>query len=484
MSRRNDKRVERILRGMGRVVSGTILDGGTLTLVPDSPAIHRRGDIPQVRCTIEEGPDGRRLLDLSANGDTWAADADGDPWPQLEALVRDTFRPDADPRLEFELSGPTNHVVCTVWTLLDIDIVNANAIEWALAGVCNAVEQCDAVLEMLEHVGPRRRAMREDPFASSPAPDSDGADAHDGDEEAGPTAVAEVAGDPPVEDFRDVLAELEALIGLAPVKALIGRLALQQRVAAERRARGLPAVAPSPHLVFLGNPGTGKTTVARLVGRLYRSLGLLERGHVVEVDRAGLVGAYIGHTAIKTREVCESALDGVLFIDEAYMLAGTGQDFGPEAIATLLTFMEANRGRFVVVTAGYPAEMQVFLDNNPGLRSRFDAVLDFPDYEDREMLRILDDLIERNGYRMDPAARQIAARTIASWPRTRGFANAREVRRLFDQIVGNHAIDAGQAMDASSRLSTVDLQRIGAEHVPAPLIIEAPVDDRRAGPYL
>jgi hypothetical protein len=478
MSRRNDKKVDRILRGMGAVVSGTILDGGTMTLVPDSPAIRRRVGIPQVRCTIEEGPDGRRLLDLSANGDTWAADADGDPWPQLEALVRDTFRSDADPRLEFELSGPTNHVVCTVWTLLDVDTADANAIEWALAGVCNAVEQCDAVLEMLEHVGPRRRAMREEPFASSPAPDADT------DDETDATPVVASADDPPFEDFRDVLAELEALIGLAPVKALIARLALQQRVATERRDRGLPALAPSPHLVFRGNPGTGKTTVARLVGRLYRSLGLLERGHVVEVDRAGLVGAYIGHTAIKTREVCESALHGVLFIDEAYTLAGTGQDYGPEAIAALLTFMEANRGRFAVVVAGYPAEMEAFLDNNPGLRSRFDAVVDFPDYDDDEMLEILDTLVVDNGYVMDDDARAAAARLVASWPRDRGFANAREVRRLFDEIVGRHAVSAAIAMDEQTRLATAALQRLGVEHVPVPRVAREPSPRPRHGPYL
>ena len=202
----------------------------------------------------------------------------------------------------------------------------------------------------------------------------------------------------------------------------------------------MKAIAPSPHLVFTGNPGTGKTTVARLVGQLYKSLGLLSSGHVIEADRTTLVSGYLGQTALKTRDVCKRALNGVLFIDEAYGLAVGGRDYGSEVIETLLTFMEAHRGDFVVVVAGYPDKMDHFMRSNPGLASRFDLTVDFPDYSDRELMQIFEDLVKENQYSLTDGARQRLQSEVSGWVRGENFGNARDVRKLFNNVVGAQAL--------------------------------------------
>ena len=238
----------------------------------------------------------------------------------------------------------------------------------------------------------------------------------------------------------EVLEALNSLVGLAPVKEVVHQLVARQRVEQLRAGKGMKVVLPSPHLVFTGNPGTGKTTVAHLVGELYSTLGILKKGHVVEVNRSGLVAAYVGQTALKTRAVCTQALGGVLFIDEAYSLLGDGNDFGAEAIEELLTFMEAHRGEFVVVAAGYPEQMETFLSSNPGLRSRFDTVVHFPDFNDDELLAIFEKLVTENEYTLRGAAVSAAKFLIKNMERGTSFGNGREMRRLFHQVLDVHAM--------------------------------------------
>ena len=249
---------------------------------------------------------------------------------------------------------------------------------------------------------------------------------------------------------------------------MVRGLAAQQRVERERQKYGLQPANLSPHLVFTGSPGTGKTTVARLIGRMFKEIGLLSTGHVVEVDRSSLVAKYVGQTAIKTKEACEKAIGGVLFIDEAYSLIGTGVDFGHEAIEALLTFMESHRGKCVVIVAGYEAEMAAFIASNPGLRSRFDRTIDFPDYSDDELVTIFDGLVEAHDYVLEDAARAAVRSYIAAMPRGEGFGNARDTRRLFNDVVCNHA----SMLSSVAKPTKQQLQLIPAGAIPA---VPAPV---------
>jgi SpoVK/Ycf46/Vps4 family AAA+-type ATPase len=221
---------------------------------------------------------------------------------------------------------------------------------------------------------------------------------------------------------------------------MVKQLVATRQNQAQRKAVGLKVQHLSPHLVFTGNPGTGKTTVARLVGRIYKELGLLESGHVVETERAGLIGGYVGQTAIKTLKVCESALGGVLFIDEAYAITNdSGLSFGQECIQTLLTFMENNRGNVAVVVAGYPVEMERFLGSNPGLRSRFDSTIHFPDYSASELEEIFLSLMKSNDYMMGEIALTKLRRVLQDLPTRGDYANGRDVRKLFQKVTTSQA---------------------------------------------
>lgn len=241
--------------------------------------------------------------------------------------------------------------------------------------------------------------------------------------------------------IEEVWSSFSSLVGMAQPREEVRRLMAAARVQKWRQAHGLPGQEPSRHLVFLGNPGTGKTTVARLLGRAYGAVGLLKRGHLVEVGRADLVGQYVGHTAPKTEAVIKSALGGVLFIDEAYSLTqNTGNDFGPEAIATLVQLMEVHRDELVVILAGYSDEMQGFLNSNPGLRSRFRQVFDFPDFTNNELVQIFERMVEGGGFIAEPAVIEVFRQLLPSEPRAQSFGNARWVRNVFEETLVRQAL--------------------------------------------
>jgi hypothetical protein len=272
-------------------------------------------------------------------------------------------------------------------------------------------------------------------------------------------AVAEEPAEPQP-TLAELLAKLDALIGLKHVKEQVHRQVALLRVNQLREAKGLKTADVSRHLVFVGNPGTGKTTVGRLVGQIYRALGILEKGTLVETDRSGLVAGFLGQTAIKTQEMIQKALGGLLFIDEAYALA-TDQ-YGDEAIATLVKGMEDHRDDLVVIVAGYPEEMEYFIANNPGLESRFATTIGFPDYTTDELVRIFESFC--SGADFTPTKEAIAKlrSLIESEPRDKGFGNGRLVRNIFEAAMGRQAWRLRDAKDPS----TDDLKRLGAEDLP------------------
>ncbi|MDJ0343353.1 right-handed parallel beta-helix repeat-containing protein [Streptomyces sp. H10-C2] len=279
----------------------------------------------------------------------------------------------------------------------------------------------------------------------------------------------EGADEPAAEESLDsLLAELDELIGLARVKQDVASLVKLMRMVQRRGAAGLAAPPLSRHLVFAGNPGTGKTTVARLYGRILAAVGLLERGHLVEADRSALVGEYVGHTGPKTQRVFQEAMGGVLFIDEAYSLApvggGAGSDFAQEAIATLVKLMEDHRDSVVVIVAGYPAEMEHFIDSNPGLASRFNRTLMFEDYDTAELVRIVEQHAASHQYDLTDAARTMLDTYFDHVPRDGRFGNGRSARQAFQAMTERQAYRVAEIDDPTEddlvTLSELDLPEL------------------------
>ena len=258
----------------------------------------------------------------------------------------------------------------------------------------------------------------------------------------------------------NALQELESLVGLESVKQEVTSLANYIKVQKMRQENGLKAIPVSYHCVFTGNPGTGKTTVARILSGIYKDLGVLKRGTLVETDRSGLVAEYVGQTAVKTNKIIDSALDGILFIDEAYSLAdGGSQDYGKEAIATLLKRMEDDRDRLIVILASYTDQIKHFIDSNPGLQSRFNRYVEFPDYSAEELFQIFLSRARKYDYKLsEPAVstlKQVLADAVSH--KDRNFGNGRFARNLFEKVIEKQAGRLLSTTNVSSEsLSTIE----------------------------
>lgn len=263
----------------------------------------------------------------------------------------------------------------------------------------------------------------------------------------------------------DLFVELNGLTGLETVKQEVKTLANFLKINMIRGKRGMQQVPISKHLVFSGNPGTGKTTVARLLARIYKGLGVLSGGQLIEVDRSKLVAGYVGQTAIRTQKMIKKAMGGILFIDEAYTLSSSigSNDYGQEAIDTVLKAMEDHRDDFVVIVAGYPDLMKNFLESNPGLKSRFNKFINFEDYNEDELTDIFKGMCKKSGYVIDADVEHYVHDIFAERYVKRGknFANGRDVRNFFENAIANQANRLACAIDLTDeKLSTLTIDDV------------------------
>ena len=325
------------------------------------------------------------------------------------------------------------------------------------------LQQLDVIRSMTEN---NLNRMSSDfwgaPRAQQPtAPKKDQPPTADGTRGSGDSAKEEPA--QPKEKIEDILAELDGYIGLAVVKEEVHNLINMVQVYKLRREHGLPTTDMSLHMVFTGNPGTGKTTVARIMARIYHSLDILSKGQLVEVDRSGLVAGYVGQTAIKTSKVIEKAMGGVLFIDEAYALNGRSEnDFGQEAIDTILKAMEDHRDDLVVIVAGYTELMDRFIHSNPGLESRFNRFLEFADYTTDELVAIFRMQCKKGCYTLDEGVENLVRDYIAEENAdSDSFGNARGVRNIFEHIL----VAQNNRLAAMEKVTKEDLMKITEEDI-------------------
>lgn len=301
-----------------------------------------------------------------------------------------------------------------------------------LAAICDAsgVARSQAGLDPLDYVTSSDAGFKEKHASSAVA--GSGTDGSGGD------AATNAPTEEKKPSFDELMAQLETLVGLEEVKKDVKNLINLVKVRKLRAENNLPVPPMSLHMVFLGNPGTGKTTVARLISALYASIGVLSKGQLVEVDRSGLVAGYVGQTALKTQEVIQSALGGVLFIDEAYSLSSGGEnDFGREAIETILKSMEDHRDDLIVVVAGYTEPMEQFMNSNPGLESRFNKRFFFPDYNGEQLMAIFRGQCGKNSYTLSPEAEGAALEMFNALYENRdeNFGNGRDVRNRFEDMI-------------------------------------------------
>ena len=277
----------------------------------------------------------------------------------------------------------------------------------------------------------------------------------------------------PQEPEKDPMEELDQLIGLASIKSDVKELMDFVKIQKMRKDQGLKSVPVSLHLVFTGNPGTGKTTVARIIGRLYKQIGVLSKGQLVETDRSGLVAGFVGQTALKTQEKIKAAMGGVLFIDEAYALTSNEQDtFGQESVDTILKAMEDHRDDLVVIVAGYTAPMEKFINSNPGLKSRFNKYIEFPDYTTDELEQIFYMNCEKYDYVVEEEVKhQIRSLIVLrKLQQLENFANAREIRNMFEEIITNQA----RRVAAMENPTQEDMMKITLED-----LVERKEDDKK-----